>query len=84
MAVAGSSDATAAAKARALDVPKVYGHYAALVADPDVHVVHVTTPNHLHKPVIEAVLGAGKHVVSDKPLAMTADDARALRDAALS
>jgi predicted dehydrogenase len=84
VAVAGSSDATAAAKARALDVPKAYGNYAALVADPDVHVVHVTTPNHLHKPVIEAALGAGKHVVSDKPLAMTAADARALRDAALS
>jgi predicted dehydrogenase len=82
VAVAGSTEASAGTKARTLNIQKAYGDYAALVADPDVHVVHVTTPNHLHKPVIEAALGARKHVVSDKPLATTAADARLLRDAA--
>ena len=84
VAVAGSTESRAAAKAQALGVPKSYGNPAALVADPDVHVVHVTTPNHLHKPVIEAAVAAGKHVVSDKPLALSAVDARALVDAARS
>jgi predicted dehydrogenase len=59
-------------------VPKAYGRYEDLVADPDVHVVHNTTPNHLHVPVVTAAIRAGKHVVSDKPLATTADDARRL------
>ena len=76
VAIAGSSEASARQKADALGVPKAYGSYEALVADPDVHVVHNTTPNHLHVPVIMAALAHGKHVVSDKPLAMTAAEAR--------
>ena len=63
-------------------MPKAYGSFEALVADPDVHVVHNTTPNYLHVPVILAALAHGKHVISDKPLAMTAADARTLLDAA--
>src|SRR5438046_1201019 len=78
VAIAGSSDASARAKAGALNVPKAYGRFEDLVADPDVHVVHNTTPNHLHGPVITAAIRAGKHVVSDKPLAMTVDEARCL------
>jgi predicted dehydrogenase len=53
-----------------------------LLDDPDVHVVHNTTPNHLHFPVISAALARGKHVVSDKPLAMSAADAKVLVDQA--
>jgi len=82
VAVAASSDASARRKADALGVPKAYGSFEALVADPDVHVVHNTTPNYLHVPVILAALARGKHVISDKPLAMTAADARQLLDAA--
>ena len=52
VALAATSEASAKEKARALGVPKAYGGYEALVADPDVDVVHVTTPNHLHAPVI--------------------------------
>jgi predicted dehydrogenase len=63
-------------------VPKAYGSFEALVADPDIHVVHNTTPNHLHTPVIMAALAHGKHVISDKPLASTAAEARALWTAA--
>ncbi len=82
VAIAASSEASARKKADALGVAKAYGSYEALVADPDVHVVHNTTPNYLHVPVILAALGRRKHVVSDKPLATTAGDARRLLDAA--
>ena len=82
VAIAASSEASARRKADALGVPKAYGSYEALVADPDVHVVHNTTPNYLHVPVILAALEKGKHVVSDKPLATTSADARRLVDAA--
>ena len=82
VAVAASSEASARRKADALGVPKAYGSYEDLAADPDVHVVHNTTPNYLHVPVIMAALEQGKHVISDKPLATTVADARLLLDAA--
>jgi predicted dehydrogenase len=82
VAVAASSDASARKKADALGVPKAYGSFEALIADPDIHVVHNTTPNHLHVPVILAALAKGKHVVSDKPLATSSADAKRLLDAA--
>jgi predicted dehydrogenase len=82
VAVAASTEASAARKAEALGVPKWYGSYEALAADPDVHVVHNTTPNYLHGPVIMAALSRGKHVVSDKPLAMNAAESKSLWDAA--
>lgn len=78
VAVAGSSQASARRKADALGVPKAYDSYEALAADPDVDVIHNTTPNHLHGPVIRAALAARKHIVSDKPLAVTAPESRAL------
>jgi predicted dehydrogenase len=83
VAIAASSEASARRKADALGVPKAYGSYQALIADSDVHVVHNATPNYLHVPVIMAALAARKHVISDKPLAMTAREARSLVDAAL-
>jgi len=82
VAIAASSEASAQKKAAALGVPRAYGSYEALIADPDVHVVHNTTPNYLHVPVIRAAIAARKHVISDKPLATSAADARALLDAA--
>jgi len=60
------------AKAAELGIPRAYASLDALTADPDVHVVHVTSPNHAHYPQAKAVLEAGKHVVCEKPLAMTA------------
>src|SRR5438034_119987 len=82
VAIAASSEASARKKADALGVPKAYGSYEGLVADSDVHVVHNTTPNFLHVPVILAALAKRKHVVSDKPLAMTTADALRLLNAA--
>ena len=82
VAVAGSSQASAEKKADALGARKAYGSYEALLDDPDVQVVHNATPNYLHYPVNAAAIAKGKHVVSDKPLAMTAAEAKKLLDQA--
>ena len=84
VAIAGSSQESAARKVREYKVDRSYGDYHALIADPDVRVIHNTTPNYLHLPVVMAALKAGKHVVSDKPLAMNPQDGRAMRDAAVA
>ncbi len=68
--VAGSSPERARPKAEALNIGKVYDDWRALVADPQVDVVHITTPNHVHYPMAKAAIEAGKHVVCEKPLAM--------------
>ena len=80
VAVAGSSEKAARQKADALHIPKAYGSYEALINDPDVQVVHNAAPNFLHYPVNAAALAKGKHVVSDKPLAISGPEARALRE----
>ncbi len=84
VAIAGSSQASAERKAREYKVDRAYGDFRALLADSEVQVVHNTTPNHLHLPVSLAVIEAGKHVISDKPLALDPAEARRLRDAALA
>jgi predicted dehydrogenase len=75
VAIAASSEASARRKADALGIPRAYGRFEDLIADPDVHVVHNTTPNALHGPVIRETLSRGKHIISDKPLATTAEEA---------
>ena len=82
VAVAGSSTKSARTKAEALHVDKAYGSYEELLDDPAVQVVHNATPNYLHYEVNAAAIARGKHVVSDKPLAMTAAEARSLLDQA--
>jgi predicted dehydrogenase len=78
VAVAGSNDESGRKKAEALGARKGYGSYQALIDDPDVQVVHNATPNYLHHEVTAAALAKGKHVVSDKPLAMTAAQSKDL------
>jgi len=82
VAVADMSEQLAREKANQLNVPKAYGSYEALIADPDIQVVHNATPNYLHYPVNVAVISKGKHIVCDKPLAMTAAEAKKLVDLA--
>jgi len=82
VAVAGSTEASGQQKAEAVGARRGYGSYQALVDDPDVHVVHNATPNYLHYEVTSAALKKGKHVVSDKPLAMTAAESKQLVDEA--
>ena len=78
VAIADADEGLARAKADALGVPKAYGSFEELAADPDVHVVHNTTPNFLHGPVVRAAIAHRKHIVSEKPLASSAAEARAL------
>jgi predicted dehydrogenase len=84
VAIAGSSQQSADRKAQEYKIDRAYGDYHALIADPDVQVIHNTTPNYLHLPVTLAALAAGKHVISDKPLAINSDEGRQLRDAAVA
>src|SRR5438309_695181 len=69
--VVGSSHARAAERATALGLPPAYESLEAMLADQRVDVVHITSPNRLHFPQAVAALAAGKHVVCEKPLAMT-------------
>jgi len=84
VAIAGSSQQSADRKAREYKVDRAYGDFHALIADPDVQVIHNTTPNYLHLPITMAAIGAGKHVISDKPLGMNPEESRTLRDAAVA
>jgi predicted dehydrogenase len=72
--IVGSSPARAVERARQLGVPRGYGSLDELLADDRVEVVHVTSPNHLHHPQVLQILEAGRHVVCEKPLAMTAEE----------
>jgi predicted dehydrogenase len=58
------------------------GDWKSLVRDPDVDLIDVCTPNHLHAEMSIAALESGKHVACEKPMAGTLDDARLMRDAA--
>jgi len=82
VAVAGSNQASADKKAEALGARRAYGGYEKLLDDPEIQVIHNATPNYLHYPVNAAAIAKGKHVISDKPLAMTAAEARTLLDQA--
>jgi predicted dehydrogenase len=69
---------TAAAKAAELGLPQGYPSLEAALADPAVDVVHLAVPNHLHAPCAKAALAAGKHVLCEKPLAMTSAESAEL------
>ena len=76
--VLGSTPERGAARADRLSVRHAYASLDEILADPAVDVVHVTSPNHLHVPQAAAILAAGKHVVCEKPLAMTAAESAGL------
>ena len=82
--VSASSPQRARDVAQSWGVPRAYRDIEEVVADPEIQVVHVCTPNHLHRPMAQAALEAGKHVVCEKPLATTQEDAQALAALAAS
>jgi predicted dehydrogenase len=73
VAVASRDRDRAAAFAARHDIPQAYGAYDALLAAPDVDVVYVSLPNHLHAEWTVRALEAGKHVLCEKPLALRVD-----------
>ncbi|MBN1835053.1 MAG: Gfo/Idh/MocA family oxidoreductase [Spirochaetales bacterium] len=83
VAMAGRSEDALVDTARRFGYRGVYTDWRALVEDPEVQIVDNCTPDDLHAEVSIAALRAGKHVVCEKPLAMTAADAQRMRDTAL-
>lgn len=82
MAIAGSSEEAASSKASELGIGRAYGNYMDLIKDPDVQVVHNCTPNNFHFPINRAIMAAGKHVISETPLAIDSREARLVLNAA--
>jgi predicted dehydrogenase len=80
--VLGSAPERAAAAAKELGLPRAYSDLGDLLSDDAVQVVHVTSPNELHHPQVKEILAAGRHVVCEKPLAMTSDESAELVDLA--
>ena len=80
--VADRTDELAVAAARGLGFAKSSGDWRRLVADGEIDVIDITTPNALHKEIALAAISAGKHVYCEKPLAAWASDAREMADAA--
>ncbi len=74
----GSTAQRGAVSAERLGVPRAYASLDELLDDDRVEVVHVTSPNHLHHPQVKAILAAGRHVVCEKPLAMTSQESAEL------
>ncbi len=82
--VLGSTAEKSRRAAAALGVPRGYDSFEELLADPAVTVVHLASPNRLHFAQCQAALTAGKHVLCEKPLAMTARETAELADLAAS
>jgi len=79
VAVASRDEGTARTMAAELGIPKAYGSYEALFADPEIEAIYNPLPNHLHVPMTLAAAAAGKHVLCEKPIAITAGEAEQLR-----
>jgi predicted dehydrogenase len=77
-AIASRDLAKARAVATQLDIPTAYGSYEELLADPNIDAIYNPLPNQLHVPWTIKAAEAGKHVLSEKPIAMSADEARTL------
>jgi predicted dehydrogenase len=76
--VLGSTPERGETRADALGVPRAYASLEAILDDPSVDIVHVTSPNYLHVPQTKQILASGRHVVCEKPLAMTAAESSEL------
>ncbi|WP_426625559.1 Gfo/Idh/MocA family protein [Leifsonia sp. McL0607] len=79
--IAEATDDLAADAARRFGFERSTSDWRSVVNDPDIHVVDIATPNHLHAEIAIAAAEAGKHIISEKPLARTAAEARGMYDA---
>jgi predicted dehydrogenase len=80
--VAGIDGNEAKSAAEELSIPKWYGSFDEVLADSEVKVVHLCTPNNLHFQQAKQALEKGKHVLCEKPLALTPMESRELADLA--
>lgn len=80
-AIASRSLPAAQDAARTLGIAQAYGSYEELLADPEIEAVYNPLPNHLHVPLTLQAAAAGKHVLCEKPVALSAAEAELLRDA---
>src|SRR5215510_9535929 len=78
VAIASRDRAKADAAAGALGIPRSYGSYEELIDDPDVEAIYNPLPNHLHVPWSIRAAEAGKHVLCEKPIALTVAEAQRL------
>ncbi|HET9046105.1 MAG TPA: Gfo/Idh/MocA family oxidoreductase [Casimicrobiaceae bacterium] len=78
-AIASRDLAKATEAANTLGIPLAYGSYEALLGDPSIDAIYNPLPNHLHVPMTVAAAQAGKHVLCEKPMALTAAELVALR-----
>ena len=81
-AVASRNISSAESYAREWNIPRAHGSYEALLADPDVDVIYNSLPNHLHAEWTIKALRAGKHVLCEKPIALTLEELDAMTLAA--
>jgi len=79
VAIASRDLKRAQGAAKQLGIPKAYGSYEELLADPTIDAVYNPLPNHLHVPLTLQATKAGKHVLCEKPVAITAAEAEQLR-----
>lgn len=82
LAVGSRSQANADAYAKEQRIERAHGSYEALLADPDIDVIYNPLPNHLHAEWTIKAVEAGKHVLCEKPLALTLDEVDAIKAAA--
>lgn len=75
------TDEIAADAALRFGFEKSTSDWRSVVADPDIHIIDIATPNHLHAEIAIAAAAAGKHIISEKPLARTGDEAKTMYDA---
>lgn len=78
VAIASRDIARARAAASDLGIPRAYGSYEELIDDPDVEAIYNPLPNHLHVPWSIRAAERGKHVLCEKPISLTAREAREL------
>ena len=78
-AISSRDEKTAKEWAGKLGIPRAYGSYEAMLADPEIEAVYNPLPNHLHVPLTLAAAKAGKHVLCEKPIAITAKEAAKLK-----
>lgn len=82
-AIASRSKTTAEKVAEQFHIPGAYGSYEEVLTDPEIDAVYIPLPNHLHVPWSIKAIQAGKHVLVEKPVGLSSEEARRLLDESL-